>query len=77
MKLTIQKKLPILRAFSYRNYRLYFLGQGISQIGNWSTLLATSWLVYQLTDSALWLGVVGFADRIPALFISPIAGVIA
>jgi MFS family permease len=77
LKLTIQKKLPILRAFSYRNYRLYFLGQGISQIGNWSTLLATSWLVYQLTDSAFWLGVVGFADRIPALFISPIGGVIA
>jgi MFS family permease len=77
LKLTIQKKLSILRAFSYRNYRLYFLGQGISQIGNWSTLLATSWLVYQLTDSAFWLGVVGFADRIPALFISPIGGVIA
>jgi MFS family permease len=77
LKLIITKKLPILRAFSYRNYRLYFLGQGISQIGNWSTLLATSWLVYQLTDSAFWLGVVGFADRIPTLLISPIAGVIA
>lgn len=73
----IEKKLPILRAFRYRNYRLYFLGQGISQIGNWSTLLATSWLVYQLTDSPLWLGIAGFADRIPTLFISPLAGVIA
>lgn len=73
----IEKKLPILRAFRYRNYRLYFMGQGISQIGNWSTLLATSWLVYQLTDSAFLLGVVGFASRIPSLFISPIAGVIA
>lgn len=73
----IEKKLPILRAFYYRNYRLYFLGQGISQIGNWSTLLATSWLVYQLTDSAFLLGVVGFASRIPSLFLSPIAGVIA
>ena len=73
----IEKKLPILRAFQYRNYRLYFMGQGISQIGNWSTILATSWLVYQLTDSALLLGVVGFASRIPTLFISPLAGVIA
>jgi hypothetical protein len=69
----IDKKLPILRAFRYRNYRLYFIGQGISQIGNWSTLLATSWLVYQLTDSPLLLGVVGFATRIPTLFILPIA----
>ncbi|MBE9043749.1 MFS transporter [Pleurocapsales cyanobacterium LEGE 10410] len=73
----VEKKLPILRAFRYRNYRLYFLGQGISQIGNWSTILATSWLVYQLTDSALLLGVVGFASRIPTLFISPLAGVVA
>jgi hypothetical protein len=73
----IEKKFPILRAFRYRNYRLYFIGQGISQIGNWSTLLATSWLVYQLTDSPLLLGVVGFATRIPTLIISPIAGVIA
>ena len=73
----IEQKLPILRAFRYRNYRLYFMGQGISQIVNWSTLLATSWLVYQLTDSAFLLGVVGFASRIPTLFLSPIAGVIA
>jgi MFS family permease len=73
----IAKKLPILRSFSYRNYRLYFTGQGISQIGNWSTLLATSWLVYQLTDSAFFLGVVGFASSIPTLFLAPIAGVIA
>ncbi len=77
MKLKIEKKLPILRAFRYRNYCLYFIGQGISQIGNWSTILATSWLVYQLTESAWLLGVVGFASRIPTLFISPIAGVIA
>lgn len=73
----IEKQLPILRAFRYQNYRLYFLGQGISQIGNWSTLLAKSWLVYQLTDSAFLLGLVGFADRIPSLFISPLAGVMA
>ncbi|WP_319419860.1 MFS transporter [Pleurocapsa sp. FMAR1] len=77
MKLKIKKKLPILRAFRYRNFCLYFVGQGISQIGNWSTILATSWLVYQLTESAWLLGVVGFASRIPTLFISPIAGVIA
>lgn len=69
------KKLPILRAFRYKNYRLYFLGQGISQLGNWSTLLATSWLVYQLSDSAFLLGVVGFASQIPTFLISPVAGV--
>ena len=33
-----------------------------------------AWLVYQLTDSALWLGIVGFAGQIPALFLTPLAG---
>ena len=45
-----------LRALRHRNYRLYFVGQGISLIGTWMTRVATSWLVYRLTDSALLLG---------------------
>jgi MFS family permease len=39
------------------------------------TRLATSWLVYRLTDSALLLGVVSFAGQIPVFFLSPLAGV--
>ena len=39
------------------------------------TRVATSWLVYRLTDSAFLLGVVGFLGQIPALFLSPLAGV--
>jgi MFS family permease len=64
-----------LRAFRHRNYRLFFIGQGISMIGNWMTMVATSWLVYRLTDSAFLLGVVGFAGQIPLFFMGPIAGV--
>ena len=62
-------------AFRSRNYRLYFAGQSISLIGTWMTRVATSWLVYRLTDSAFLLGVVGFLGQIPALFLSPLAGV--
>ena len=62
-------------AFRSRNYRLYFAGQSISLIGTWMTRLATSWLVYRLTGSAFLLGLVGFMGQIPALFLSPIAGV--
>jgi len=62
-------------AFRSRNYRLYFGGQSISLIGTWMTRVATSWLVYRLTDSAFLLGVVGFLGQIPALFLSPLAGV--
>src|SRR5215469_3088000 len=64
-----------LRALRSRNYRLFFTGQTISLIGTWMTRIATSWLVYRLTDSALLLGVTGFAGQIPAFFLAPIAGV--
>lgn len=66
----------MLRALSHRNYRLFFSGQSISLIGTWMTRIATSWLVYRLTNSALLLGVVGFAGQIPAFVLAPFAGVI-
>ena len=64
-----------VRALRSRNYRLFFTGQSISLIGTWMTRIATSWLVYRLTDSAFLLGVVSFAGQIPAFFLAPIAGV--
>ncbi|HXA75769.1 MAG TPA: MFS transporter [Candidatus Acidoferrales bacterium] len=65
----------IWRALRHRNFRLYFGGQGISVIGTWMTRLATSWLVYRLTGSALLLGIVGFAGQIPTFLLAPFAGV--
>jgi MFS family permease len=64
-----------VRALRSPNYRLFFAGQSISLIGTWMTRIATSWLVYRLTDSALLLGLVSFAGQIPAFFLAPIAGV--
>jgi MFS family permease len=63
------------RALRHRNFRLFFVGQGVSVIGTWMTRLATSWLVYRLTHSAWLLGVVGFAGQIVPFAISPLAGV--
>ena len=63
------------RALRSRNFRLYFAGQGISLLGTWMTRLATSWLVYRLTHSALLLGVVSFASQIVAFLLGPFAGV--
>ena len=65
----------VWRALRHRNFKLFFVGQGISVIGTWMTRLATSWLVYQLTHSALLLGVVGFAGQILTFLLSPFAGV--
>ncbi len=64
-----------LRALRHRNYRLFFGGQSVSLIGTWMTRIATSWLVYRLTGSALLLGVVGFAGQIPTFLLAPFAGV--
>jgi len=64
------------RAFRHRNFRLYFTGQSISLVGTWMTRVATAWLVYRLTKSALLLGIVGFAGQIPTFFLAPLAGVI-
>ena len=64
------------RALRHRNYRLFFAGQGISLVGSWMTRVATSWLVYRLTGSALLLGLVAFAGQIPTFLLSPFAGVL-
>lgn len=65
-----------LRAFRYRNYRLFFFGQGISLIGTWMQSVATSWLVYRLTGSSLALGIMAFSGQMPVFIISPFAGVL-
>ena len=65
----------MLRALQHRNYRLFFSGQSVSLIGTWITRIATSWLVYRLTGSALLLGIVGCCGQIPTLVLAPFAGV--
>ncbi len=64
-----------LRALRSRNYRLFFGGQLVSMTGTWMTSVATSWLVYRLTGSALQLGLVNFAGQIPAAILTPVAGI--
>ncbi|HMJ51273.1 MAG TPA: MFS transporter [Polyangiaceae bacterium] len=63
------------RALRHRNYRLFFAGQSVSLIGTWLTRVATSWLVYRLTGSAMVLGIVGFVGQIPTFIFAPLAGV--
>jgi MFS family permease len=67
---------PLLRSLAHRNYRLYFIGQGVSLVGTWMQQIAMSWLVFQLTQSSLQLSIVLFAGQVPALFLSPVGGVL-
>jgi MFS family permease len=63
------------RALKHRNFKLFVAGQSVSLIGTWMTRLATSWLVYRLTHSALLLGIVGFVGQILTFALAPFAGV--
>jgi MFS family permease len=63
------------RALRHRNFRLFFVGQTVSLIGTWMTRLATTWLVYRLTQSALLLGIVTFAGQIVSFLLGPFTGV--
>jgi MFS family permease len=63
------------RALRHRNFRLFFGGQTISLTGTWMTRVATGWLVYRLTGSALLLGTISFAGQIPTFLVAPFAGV--
>jgi MFS family permease len=67
----------ILRALKYRNYRLFFFGQSVSLIGTWMQMAAVSWLVYRITGSVFYLGLVSFCDSFPVFLGAPFAGVIA
>src|SRR5512135_890534 len=64
------------KALQHRNFQLYFGGQLISVAGTWMQAIAQAWVVYQLTHSDFWLGVVAFAAAIPGLIITPFGGVI-
>jgi MFS family permease len=60
-----------------RNFRLFFGGQLISQVGNWLTLVAQALLVLRLTDSGIALGLLAAAQFGPVLVFGPWAGLIA
>ena len=65
------------RSLSIRNFRLFFVGQTVSQIGNWLTLIAQTLLVLKLTDSGIALGGLAAAQFGPVLLFGGYAGLIA
>jgi len=71
---------PVLRtfaAFRHRNYRLFFAGQLVSLIGTWMQQMALAWLVYQLTNSALLLGLIGGVGSLPMASFALLGGAVA
>src|ERR1700748_2921704 len=58
------------------NYRLYFMGQAISQCGTWMQAVTEDLLILKLSGSGLQLGLITAAQFLPVLLLSPITGVI-
>jgi MFS family permease len=65
------------RALSHRNARIFFGASLTAWTGLWMHRIAVSWLAWELTGSAFWVGMVAFCDLAPAVVVSPIAGAIA
>jgi MFS family permease len=67
--------ITTFNAFRNRNYRLFFAGQSISQIGTWMQRTGVSWMVYTITHSPLMLGITVFASQFPSFLFSLIGGI--
>lgn len=65
------------RALRYRDFRLLWIGQVVSLSGTWMQWAAQGWLVLRLTDSAFYLGLIGFCTYVPVLLFALAAGVAA
>jgi MFS family permease len=66
-----------LGALRHRDFRLFWIGQLISQIGTWMQSVAQAWLVLELTHSPLQLGIVSALQFTPILVLSPIGGALS
>jgi MFS family permease len=64
-------------ALKVKNFRIYWFGMFVSLIGTWIQSVAQSWLVFELTNSAFLLGVVGFFGSVPVFLLSLFGGVLA
>ena len=67
----------VLAVMRVRGYRNYTIGSTLSLVGTWIQRVAQGWLVWQLTESPAWLGLIAFSTLGALMVMSPIAGVIA
>lgn len=64
-------------AFASRDYRRLFWDTFFASASNWALLLGRGWLVFELTDSSFWVGIVTFGGMLPFFLVGPIGGVVA
>lgn len=65
------------RVMRHRNFALFWFGFLVSNAGAWIQSVAQGWLVYDLSDSAVWLGAIGFVRAFPLILLAPLGGTVA
>lgn len=71
------RRSGMFRALSHRDFRLFWIGAFLSNVGTWMQMVAQGWLVLLLTNSAFWLGLDGFFATAPGLVFTLLGGVFA
>jgi MFS family permease len=69
--------MSIREALRGRNYPLFLGGQLVSLLGTWTRSVAQGWLVYQLTGSAVWLGIIAACQQVPIVILASFGGALA
>jgi MFS family permease len=67
----------VFAALQHRNYRLYWIGALVANTGDWMDQVAFAWLMWELTNSAAYLGILAFCRGIPILFFTLFGGALA
>ena len=75
MLLTIRDRF--LLALQYQDFRTLWTANLLAGASAWALIVARGWVVYEITDSSLWVGLVTFMAMIPRVFATPIIGFIA
>ena len=72
----VSSRFPGLAPLSSHAYRYLFIGTALTMTGNFMQMVAQGWLIYDLTSSPTWLGIVSFARGVPMLVLALVAGVL-
>ncbi len=66
-----------MRALRHRDFRIFLIGAVASNTGNWLQNLAVPFVLFELTQQSIYVGLAGFAQFIPAFVLGPLGGALA
>ena len=73
----VTRRSGMFRALGHRDFRLFWTGAFLSNVGTWMQAVAQGWLVLLLTNSSFWLGLDAFVATAPGFIFTLVGGVFA